>query len=103
MFTLSSCTLPTVDTGSGGEHRDPTLYTSKEQQALMDEMDRRKRARELAVPTDDRQIRARLQELQEPQCLFGEGVSEVAAHKRAIMRLFWSYWPIPLLILDYTH
>ncbi|RKP13599.1 WD40 repeat-like protein [Piptocephalis cylindrospora] len=63
------------------------MYTSKEQQALMEEMDRRKRARELAVPTDDRQIRARLRDLKEPQCLFAEGPSERRDRLRHLLSL----------------
>ncbi|CAG8489645.1 3655_t:CDS:10 [Paraglomus occultum] len=42
-------------------------------QAILDEFERKKRARTLAVPTDDGRVRARLKELGEPQCLFGEG------------------------------
>lgn len=46
----------------------------EEHQAILDEFERKKRARTLAVPTDDGRVRARLRELSEPQCLFGEGV-----------------------------
>ena len=44
-------------------------------QAILDEFERKKRARTLAVPTDDGRVRTRLKELGEPQCLFGEGVT----------------------------
>ncbi|CAJ0629706.1 715_t:CDS:2 [Entrophospora sp. SA101] len=44
-----------------------------EHQAILDEFERQKRARTLAVPTDDGRVRAKLKELGEPQCLFGEG------------------------------
>jgi U4/U6 small nuclear ribonucleoprotein PRP4 len=47
----------------------------EEHQAILDEFERKKRARTLAVPTDDGRVRAKLRELGEPQCLFGEGVS----------------------------
>ncbi|KAI9267418.1 WD40-repeat-containing domain protein [Sporodiniella umbellata] len=40
---------------------------------VLDEFDRRKRAFSLAVPTDDGRVRQRLRDLEEPQCLFGEG------------------------------
>ncbi|ORZ03033.1 WD40-repeat-containing domain protein, partial [Syncephalastrum racemosum] len=40
---------------------------------ILDEFERRKRARNLAVPTDDARVRERLREIGEPQCLFGEG------------------------------
>ncbi|CAG8440228.1 3056_t:CDS:10 [Diversispora eburnea] len=45
----------------------------EEHQAILDEFERKKRARTLAVPTDDGRVRAKLRELDEPQCLFGEG------------------------------
>ncbi|KAL0080122.1 WD40-repeat-containing domain protein [Phycomyces blakesleeanus] len=40
---------------------------------VLEEFERRKRARQLAVPTDDVRVRQRLREINEPQCLFGEG------------------------------
>lgn len=43
--------------------------------ALLQALDRKKAARTMAVPTDDRQVKARLRELGEPAILFGEGVS----------------------------
>lgn len=42
---------------------------------VLAEFERRKRAFQLAVPTDDKRVRQRLREIGEPQCLFGEGVS----------------------------
>ncbi|KAJ3024709.1 UNVERIFIED_CONTAM: hypothetical protein HDU68_007867 [Siphonaria sp. JEL0065] len=44
-----------------------------EQQAILDEFERKKRARSLAVPTEDRKVRARLRRFGEPITLFGEG------------------------------
>lgn len=46
-----------------------------ENQLLLDELDRKKLARKLAVPTDDNRVKARLRELGEPITLFGERVS----------------------------
>lgn len=43
--------------------------------ALIDALDRKKAARTMAVPTDDKQVKARLREMGEPAILFGEGVS----------------------------
>jgi len=48
-----------------------------ENQALLDELDRKKRARTTAVPTDDNKVRARLREVGEPITLFGERVSNI--------------------------
>jgi hypothetical protein len=42
---------------------------------VLDEFERKRRARALAVPTDDKRVRQRLRDLQEPMCLFGETVS----------------------------
>ena len=42
---------------------------------VLDEFERKKRARALAVPTDDKKVRLRLRELGEPTCLFAETVS----------------------------
>ncbi|KZW00055.1 WD40 repeat-like protein [Exidia glandulosa HHB12029] len=43
-----------------------------ENQALLDELERKKKARTMAVPTDDGRVRARLREIGEPITLFGE-------------------------------
>ncbi|KAL1917752.1 uncharacterized protein VTP21DRAFT_3586 [Calcarisporiella thermophila] len=45
----------------------------EQQQEIEDEFERRRRARTIAVPTDDKKVRLKLRELGEPQCLFGEG------------------------------
>jgi U4/U6 small nuclear ribonucleoprotein PRP4 len=45
-----------------------------ENKALLDELDRKKRARTMAVPTDDNRVKARLREIGEPITLFGERV-----------------------------
>lgn len=45
--------------------------------ALIEALDRKKAARTLAVPTDDKQVKARLREMGEPAILFGEGVSRL--------------------------
>ncbi|KAG6334597.1 hypothetical protein ID866_4491 [Astraeus odoratus] len=43
-----------------------------ENKAILDELERKKKARNMAVPTDDNRVRARLRELGEPITLFGE-------------------------------
>jgi len=43
---------------------------------LLAEFEKRKRARGIAVPTDDIMVKARLRELGHPICVFGEGPSE---------------------------
>lgn len=48
-----------------------------ENQVILDELERKKKARNLAVPTDDNKVKARLREIGEPITLFGERVSAV--------------------------
>ena len=45
-----------------------------ENQILLDELERKKKARSMAVPTDDGRVKARLREIGEPITLFGERV-----------------------------
>lgn len=48
----------------------------REQNAvLIEELERKKKMRTMAVPTDDKKVRARLRVYGEPITLFGEGVS----------------------------
>jgi U4/U6 small nuclear ribonucleoprotein PRP4 len=54
--------------------------------ALLQALDRKKAARTMAVPTDDKQVKARLREMGEPAILFGEGVSQVATAVGMILR-----------------
>ena len=70
---MSELTLDTLmDDGgyalAGGER------ARQEAQALLDELERKKKARSMAVPTDDGRVRARLREIGEPITLFGERV-----------------------------
>ncbi|KAG0174743.1 U4/U6 small nuclear ribonucleoprotein Prp4 [Apophysomyces sp. BC1034] len=59
---------------SGDADLSETSIRAKEaNRQVMEELERRKRARQLAVPTDDVRVRLRLREIGEPQCLFGEG------------------------------
>ncbi|KIK61772.1 hypothetical protein GYMLUDRAFT_42815 [Collybiopsis luxurians FD-317 M1] len=43
-----------------------------ENQVILDELERKKKARSIAVPTDDNRVKARLREIGEPITLFGE-------------------------------
>ena len=56
---------------------ESSLRARQADQEILEEFERRKRARQIAVPTDDSRVRLRLRELGEPQCLFGEGVSSL--------------------------
>lgn len=46
----------------------------QENKVILDELERKKKARSLAVPTDDNRVKARLREIGEPITLFGERV-----------------------------
>lgn len=46
-----------------------------ENKIILDELERKKKARAMAVPTDDNRVKARLREIGEPITLFGERVS----------------------------
>ncbi|KAI9190771.1 WD40-repeat-containing domain protein [Polychytrium aggregatum] len=52
------------------------IKAQQEQQAILDEFNKKRLARSLAVPTDDGRVRQRLIDLDEPQTLFGEGPAE---------------------------
>ncbi|CAG8562227.1 1639_t:CDS:10 [Funneliformis caledonium] len=62
-----------VDNSMNYELSESSKKAREEHQAILDEFERKKRARTLAVPTDDGRVRSKLRELGEPQCLFGEG------------------------------
>src|SRR4051794_125785 len=48
-----------------------------ENKVILDELERKKKARTLAVPTDDNRVKARLREIGEPITLFGERVRHI--------------------------
>lgn len=47
-----------------------------ENKVILDELERKKKARTMAVPTDDNRVKARLREIGEPITLFGERVRQ---------------------------
>ncbi|THH32454.1 hypothetical protein EUX98_g1730 [Antrodiella citrinella] len=48
----------------------------QENKVLLDELERKKKARSLAVPTDDNKVKSRLREIGEPITLFGERAAD---------------------------
>jgi len=60
-----------------------------ENQFILDELERKKKARTMAVPTDDNRVKARLREIGEPITLFGERVSYISLWDRWV--LMFSY------------
>jgi len=73
IFYNSSTIL--IEEDDNYEYVESAKMAKAEQQAILDEFERKKKARNIAVPTDDKKVRLRLRELGEPITLFGEGVS----------------------------
>lgn len=67
---------------------------SKDKQALLDEFERRKKARHVNVSTDDNEVRQNLRQLGEPICLFGEGPAERRSRLRDLLARYCLliYW-----------
>lgn len=55
------------------------------QEELLAVFERRKKARAIVVPTDDAEVKARLRELKEPICLFGEGPADRRERLRILL------------------
>lgn len=69
-------TLDELEEDDNYEYDESAKIAKAEQQAILDEFERKKKARNIAVPTDDKKVRLRLRELGEPITLFGEGPAE---------------------------
>lgn len=65
-----------IQEATGYEQGLAAEYARQETQALLDELERKKRARAIAVPTDDNKVKKRLRELREPITLFGERAAD---------------------------
>lgn len=52
------------------------ISRSKDKTALLEEFERRRKARQINVSTDDAEVKRNLRQLNEPICLFGEGPAE---------------------------
>ncbi|KAL1505929.1 hypothetical protein ABEB36_005377 [Hypothenemus hampei] len=58
---------------------------SRDKQALLEEFERRKKARSINVSTDDGEVKRNLRQLGEPICLFGEGPADRRSRLRDIL------------------
>lgn len=61
---------------------------TKEKQVVLEEFERRKRARLINVSTDDTEVRINLRQLGEPICLFGEGPADRRERLRHMLARF---------------
>lgn len=67
------------------EYMDIEDEVSKDRAALLEEFERRKRARQIHVSTDDDQVKKNLRQLGEPICLFGEGPADRRSRLRDLL------------------
>ncbi|XP_017783416.1 PREDICTED: U4/U6 small nuclear ribonucleoprotein Prp4 [Nicrophorus vespilloides] len=74
---------PQVNTSN--EYMELEDAISKDKQALMEEFERRKKARSINVSTDDAEVKRNLRQLGEPICIFGEGPAERRSRLRDIL------------------
>nr|CAH7762403.1 unnamed protein product [Callosobruchus chinensis] len=58
---------------------------SRDKQALLEEFERRRKARSINVSTDDAEVKRNLRHLGEPICLFGEGPADRRSRLRDIL------------------
>ncbi|XP_019643680.1 PREDICTED: U4/U6 small nuclear ribonucleoprotein Prp4-like [Branchiostoma belcheri] len=70
---------------SEGETFDLEEHQSERQKEVLEEFERRKRARQIHVSTDDSEVKAQLRQLGEPICLFGEGPADRRERLRQIL------------------
>jgi U4/U6 small nuclear ribonucleoprotein PRP4 len=61
-----------------------------ENKVILDELERKKKARAMAVPTDDNRVKARLREIGEPITLFGERVRRITTHHLTLYRCYYN-------------
>ncbi|CAO3611477.1 unnamed protein product [Mucor hiemalis] len=76
-----------VDLDALAESIDPaySVNAGEADKQVLAEFERRKRAFQLAVPTDDKRVRQRLREIGKPQCLFGEGPGDCRDRLRYLL------------------
>jgi U4/U6 small nuclear ribonucleoprotein PRP4 len=60
-----------------------------ENKVILDELERKKKARAMAVPTDDNRVKARLREIGEPITLFGERVRPINLFHSMVYRCYY--------------
>lgn len=67
------------------EYMDIEEELSKDKQLLLEEFEKRKKARQINVSTDDTEVKATLRQLGEPICLFGEGPADRRERLRQLL------------------
>lgn len=80
---------------------------SRDKQALLEEFERRRKARSINVSTDDAEVKRNLRQLSEPICLFGEGPADRRSRLRDILsrsdipKMFIAFYYFCLQVLYY--
>ncbi|XP_032526138.2 U4/U6 small nuclear ribonucleoprotein Prp4 [Danaus plexippus] len=75
----------TGDIQISNEYMELEDEITKDKKALLEEFERRRKARQLNVSTDDDEVRRSLRQLGEPVCLFGEGPAERRVRLRDLL------------------
>lgn len=78
------------------EYFDLEDAISKDKQALLEEFERKKKARQVQVSTDDDEVKRNLRKLDQPICLFGEGPAERRTRLRELLSRYFTYLLINL-------
>ncbi|KAG8191113.1 hypothetical protein JTE90_010037 [Oedothorax gibbosus] len=78
-------TMAAGNINTGDEYMDLEEEINKEKQMLLEEFERRKKARQINVSTDDSEVKAHLRQISEPICMFGEGPAERRERLRQIL------------------
>ncbi|XP_008549411.1 U4/U6 small nuclear ribonucleoprotein Prp4 [Microplitis demolitor] len=76
---------PVANIHVSNEYMELEDEMSKDKQALLEEFERRKKARQINVSTDDSEVRKTLRVLGEPICLFGEGPADRRTRLRELL------------------
>jgi len=63
---------------------------SKDKQALLEEFERKKKARQVQVSTDDDEVKKNLRKLGHAICLFGEGPAERRNRLRELLSRYYT-------------
>jgi U4/U6 small nuclear ribonucleoprotein PRP4 len=73
---------------------------NRDRQALLEEFERRKRARQINVSTDDEEVKRNLRQLGEPICLFGEGPADRRSRLRDLLARCEVAFPHIVLLIN---
>ncbi|KAJ1679429.1 hypothetical protein EV182_002078, partial [Spiromyces aspiralis] len=84
---LEDLTADDLDDEQTYDISEASAASKESQRAMLAELERRRLARTLAVPTADSDVKAKLRELGEPICLFGEDAADRRSRLRYVMSL----------------